>query len=91
MIYATRGMAPTPTFVHPRQARRHAVGCVIGKRFQLAATTCLVWLDCLPGGGGGGAATPRAAPTEGKRMDKILTLLILLLQVVKLVLEYLNR
>ncbi|CAO3400868.1 hypothetical protein [Azospirillum palustre] len=36
-------------------------------------------------------ATARAALTEGKRMDKILTLLILLLQVVKLLLEYLNR
>lgn len=48
-------------------------------------------MACLPRGRGGGTATARAAPTEGKRMDKILTLLILLLQVVKLVLEYLNR
>ncbi|MCP1609487.1 hypothetical protein J2848_001134 [Azospirillum lipoferum] len=45
----------------------------------------------MPRGRGGGPATARAAPTEGKRMEKILTLLILLLQVVKLVLEYLNR
>ncbi|WP_161958126.1 hypothetical protein [Azospirillum palustre] len=42
-------------------------------------------------GRGGGTATTRAALTGGKRMDKILTLLILLLQVVKLLLEHLNR
>ena len=44
-----------------------------------------------PGDRGGGWATARAALPEGKRMDKILTLLILLLQVFKLLLEYLNR
>ncbi|WP_158285369.1 hypothetical protein [Azospirillum sp. TSH64] len=48
-------------------------------------------MACLRGGRGGGTATARAALTEGKRMDKILTLLILLLQVVKLLLEHLNR
>jgi hypothetical protein len=42
-------------------------------------------------GRGGGTATARAALTEGKRMNQILTLLILLLQLLKLVLEYLNR
>ncbi|ALG71264.1 hypothetical protein AL072_10490 [Azospirillum thiophilum] len=49
---------------------------------------CLAW---LPGGRGGGPATARAALTEGTRMNQILTLLILLLQLLKLVLEYLNR
>lgn len=48
-------------------------------------------MACLPRGRCGRMATARAALTEGKRMDKILTLLILPLQVVKLVLEYLNR
>ncbi|CAO3409394.1 hypothetical protein [Azospirillum largimobile] len=36
-------------------------------------------------------ATTRAARMEGKRMNQILTLLILLLQVLKAVLDYLNR
>ncbi|CAO3354744.1 hypothetical protein [Azospirillum melinis] len=45
----------------------------------------------MRGGRSGGTATARAALTEGERMEKILTLLILLLQVVKLALEYLNR
>ena len=42
-------------------------------------------------GRGGGVATTRAARMEGKRMNQILTLLILLLQVLKAVLDYLNR
>ncbi|WP_158285526.1 hypothetical protein ACHMW5_26705 [Azospirillum melinis] len=45
----------------------------------------------MPRSRGGGTATARAVLTEGERMEKILTLLILLLQVVKLPLEYLDR
>lgn len=48
-------------------------------------------MACLRRGRGGGTATARAALTEGKRMNQILTLLILLLQLLKLVLEHLNR
>ncbi|PWC36209.1 hypothetical protein TSO352_13825 [Azospirillum sp. TSO35-2] len=41
-------------------------------------------------GRGGGLAATAAAITEGKRMDKILTLLILLLEIVKRLLDLLH-
>ncbi|CAO3422805.1 hypothetical protein [Azospirillum doebereinerae] len=46
-------------------------------------------MNC-PGGRGGGKATARAARLEGKRMEKILTLLILVLEIVKRLLDLLH-
>ena len=69
---------------HPTRANN----CI---RMQLATSSRSGCLACLPRGRDGGTATARAALTEFKRMDKILTLLILPLQVVKLLLEHLNR
>ena len=92
---------PLLSFIHAKPETRHRprhlqsfrthMKASTRHRMQLPASNGMECLACSPRGRGGGTATARAAPTEGKRMDKILTLLILLLQGVKLVLEYLNR
>ena len=58
-------------------------------RMQLLDSNGMGCLACLPRDRGGGTATARAAPTEGKRMGKILTLLILVLEIVKRLLDLL--